>query len=145
MPTVAAIEETHLVSIRTESLTGCDVAADGSACRLRFLDAEGVEHSLELPKGCLQQLIQAIAMNTREAPRNLHRDRAVELVHVVRCWRVRSTTNQRVIFSFTTPDGCSLSFDIASADLGDLAEPAVEYEVEAYPEGLRFPRRLGNR
>ena len=130
----------RLSAVRVKVLTQYEIAADGTSCRLCFVDGDGAQRALEVPLSCLQQLLLTMPTMTCEALRNLHRNDSLELVHVVESWSVRSATNQRVIFSFTTPDGYSVSFNIASADLGELAEAAIEYEVEAYPEGLAFPR-----
>ncbi len=125
-----------LHSIKALSVTECQVAADGSNCRLCFVDSFGIERSVELPVGCLEQLL-ARARTTPAADDGPH---APKDVHVVASWRVQSASGRRVVFTFTTPDGLSFSFSISSAELGDLADAAVEYEVEAFPEGLRFPR-----
>jgi hypothetical protein len=129
-----------LSPIKAESLTHYEVASDGTHCRLCFLDTDGVEQSVELPVACLQQLMLTIPKITCEALRGLYNDGALELVHVVESWQVRAGTSRRVILTLTTPDGFSISFSISSAELGELADAAVEYEVEAFPGGLRFPR-----
>jgi hypothetical protein len=77
---------------------------------------------------------------TCEALRGLYNDSSLELVHVVDSWQVRSATGQRVILTFTTPDRFSISFSISNGVFGELAEAAIEHQVEALPEGLGFPQ-----
>ena len=125
-------------SIKAEWLTHYEVASDGSHCRLCFVDPDGLEQSVEFPLACLQQLMLTIPKIACEALRGRHSDGS--LVHIVESWQVRSAIDRRVLLTLTTPDGFSVSFSISSNELGDLAEAAVEYEVEAFPEGLRFPR-----
>lgn len=122
--------------IKALSLTDYQVAPDGRNCRLCFVDSLGVERALELPLDGLEELL-AKAGTTAAAGDG---SRSPDDVHVVRSWRVQPASGRRVVFTFTTPEGAAFSFSISGADLGDLAEAAVEYEVEAFPEGLRFPR-----
>jgi hypothetical protein len=129
-----------LSSIKAESLTYYEVAADGTHCRLCFVDRDGAEQAVEFPVACLQQLMLTIPKIACEALRGLYNDASLELVHIVDSWQVRSAPGRRVLLTLTTPDGFSISFSISSRELGELAEAAVEYEVEAFPEGLRFPR-----
>jgi hypothetical protein len=53
---------------------------------------------------------------------------------------MHSAKGPHVMFTFTTPDDFSISFSISRAELGELADAAAEYELEAFPDGLTFPQ-----
>lgn len=69
-----------------------------------------------------------------------HNDASPTLMHVVKSWKICSAPQGRVIFTFITQEGCSITCEITSTQLEELAEATIEYELEAFPEGLNLPR-----
>jgi hypothetical protein len=60
--------------------------------------------------------------------------------HDVSSWEVARSPHKgsSVALTFTTPDGYVMTFQIPEAELIAVAEAIVEYELEAFPEGLGF-------
>ena len=134
------MREKSVTSIKAKLLTEYALAADGTHCRICFIDGEGSEQSVEFPVAGLRQLFFDIPRIPYEPTSDLHQEAPLGPVHVVKSWKVHSTPRQEAIFTFTTPDNCTISFSITRQELGDLADAAAEYELEAFPDGLSFPQ-----
>ena len=121
------------------SLTTYEVASDGSAVRLHFVDPEGIARSLQVPFAGLQQLTLTMPKIMEEALRASYRDPTLRLVHAVTSWVIeRASDGRNWLLSFSTPDHFSISFALTDGDLNGLSSLLNDYELEAFPYGLRM-------
>jgi hypothetical protein len=82
-PTTSRIDATHL--------TGLELAQDGSCFDLQGVDDHGVDWSLRLPSGCLQQLILTLPNLALKALQAQHNDDTLRIVYPAQSnWRATS-------------------------------------------------------
>ncbi len=71
--------------------------------------------------------------------RTRYGDSSLRLVHAVESWKVeRASDGRNCILTFTTPDCFTISFNVNDQDLNLLSEAVGDYELDAFPDGLRF-------
>jgi len=125
--------------IAVDALTTYEVADDGSGVRLHFADPEGRARTLVVPIASLQQLTLSMPKIMQEALCASYRDPTLRLVHAVASWVIeRASDGRNWLLTFTTPDHFSISFAITDNDLNQLSTSLNDYELEAFPGGLRM-------
>lgn len=129
-----------MTPITMQSLAGYQVAPDGTHCRLCFIDSDGVERPVEISVQCFHQLILAMAKMAEQPTPDDHGEAPLAPAHVVKSWKVCSGLQGQVIFTFLTQEGHSIRCEITGTQLEKFAEATIEYELEAFPEGLSLPR-----
>jgi hypothetical protein len=122
-----------------DTLTTYEVAHDGSCARLNFRDRDGQERYVRVPMDTLKTLTLSLPKIMLEVLRAHLRDPTLRLVHSVETWRVeRASDGKTCILTFVTPDQFSISFSVNDAALNELSQTVIEYELEAFPQGLQF-------
>jgi hypothetical protein len=126
--------------IKAQLLTTCEVSSGGTCCRINFVDREGAAKTVEFPIWCLQQLTQTMRRIMSDAFASRYGNVPIERCHDVSSWEVARSPDRggSVALTFTTPDGHVMTFQVPEAELIAVAEAVVEYELEAFPEGLGF-------
>jgi hypothetical protein len=126
--------------IKAQLLTTCEVASGGTSCRINFVDQQGAAKTVEFPIWCLQQLTRTMPRIMSEAFATRYGDVPFAPSHDVSSWHVARSLDRggSVGLTFTTPDGYVMTFQVPEAELIAVAEAIVEYELEAFPEGLGF-------
>jgi hypothetical protein len=125
-------------SITVDSLTTYEVADDGSGVSLHFVDPEGRAQALLLPLASLRQLTLSLPKIMQEALCASYRDATLRLVHAVASWVIeRASDGKNWLVTFTTADHFSISFAVTDSDLDQLSASLNDYELEAFPNGLR--------
>ena len=126
--------------IKAQLLTTCEVGSGGTCCRINFVDQQGAAKTVEFPIWCLQQLTRTIPRIISEAFATRYGDVRLAPSRDVSSWEVARSpdTGGSAVLTFTTLAGYVMTFQVPEAELISVAEAIVEYELEAFPEGLGF-------
>lgn len=124
-----------MTDIRIESLTGCEVASDGSIV-LGFADGEGRPAALTLAIGEAGALAMTLPKLIEEALRRQYRDHSLRYIYPLASWSLeRSTDSSSGIVTLATTDGFSVRFSIKARQQSELGE-ALASGVEGVPVEL---------
>lgn len=122
-----------MTTIHANRLTTFSVAADGASVSIGVADEEGENCALVLPTACLQALVMTLPEMARQALQRKYADPQVRLVFPVENWTLEtSNAAERLILTFTTPDGFCASFALFPDELVKIVGTALTGE-EALP------------
>ncbi|MEJ0071611.1 MAG: hypothetical protein WDO24_25950 [Pseudomonadota bacterium] len=137
-------------SIEGVKLTTYEVARDGTAVCLRFLDHEGapaslalpteclsIHHegapaSLALPTECLSILLMTLPRIIEQALQAKRRDPSQRLVYQLGSWKLEQAADDTLILSLSTPDKFEVSFNLAPSEIERMAA-AIPKEEDIGP------------
>jgi hypothetical protein len=122
----------------THALTAYEIAPDGSSVLLKMVDCDGTQMGIVLSTDHLRHLALTMPKLVEQVLRARTGDKAHRLVHQVHAWKVERGEAGQVILSFETADGFELTVAVPDRDLTSMAECVVDYELEAFPQGLQF-------
>lgn len=104
-----------------QSLTTCEVAADGRRIRINFKDRDGRPASLTMPTDCVHQLIMTLPPLLSRALKAELSDDSVRAVFPLGRWRLEAAAGSSVyILTLSTPDGFEVAFSVSARDLGTM-------------------------
>jgi hypothetical protein len=134
------------VKIRSQRLTTCRVASDGSNVGLEFLDHSGAAVTLELPFEQAEAIVMTLPHLLARAIRHKTGDDSARYVFHLQGWSIESTKNQDcLITTLATTDGFEVCFGIpleAGRSLAMSLLSSVDQTTEAgeslaiQPEGI---------
>ena len=111
-----------MTNIRIETLTGCEVAADGSIV-LGFADGDGKPAAFKLAVGQAGALAMTLPKLIEEALRRQYRDGSLRYTYPLASWSLeRSTDRTSGIVTLATTDGFSVRFTIQPSQQSELGE-----------------------
>ena len=104
-----------------QSLTTCEVAADGRRVRINFKDMDGRPASLTVPTDCVHQLIMTLPPLLSRALKAELSDDSVRAVFPLGHWRLETAAGSSVyILTLSTPDGFEVAFSVSARDLATM-------------------------
>jgi hypothetical protein len=104
-----------------QSLTTCEVAADGRRIRINIKDTDGRPASLTMPTDCVHQLIMTLPPLLSRALKAELSDDSVRAVFPLGRWRLEAAAGSRVyILTLSTPDGFEVAFSVSARDLATM-------------------------
>jgi hypothetical protein len=107
---VSVVPENDIAARR---MTTCEVASDGLAVRLGFVDASGQHCTIALPIDCLSSLLMTLPGLATAALRVQHGDPSLRIVYPLEKFRLESVAGDpAAILTLTTADGFEVSFGL---------------------------------
>jgi len=125
------------MEIETQALTTCEVAADGNAISLGFVDATGRPAMIRLSLNQVGALAMTLPGLIDKALQTRFGDQSLRYAYPLASWVVeRSTDPSQGMITLRTADGFSVCFSIPRAQQSELgealvAEPAARLAVRA--------------
>jgi hypothetical protein len=127
--------------LSVQSLTTCEVAADGHSICINLKDAHGRPASLILPTDCAHQLIMTLPQLLSNALKPEASDDSVRAVFPLGFWRLeRAGGENAYILTLRTTDGFDVSFSLSA---GDIAKMTSGFK-EITPPTERWPAVLSS-
>ena len=130
-----------MTTIHANKLTTFSVAADGGSVSIGVADERGENSALVLPTACLQALVMTLPEMARQALQRQYCDPRVRLVFPVENWTLETSDGaDRLILTFTTPDGFRASFALFQSELAKMVDTAMtdeESTLDVPPESGR--------
>jgi hypothetical protein len=125
------------MEIQTEVLTTCEVAADGKAVSLGFLDSNGMPASVRLSVSQIGALIMTLPGLVEKALQIRFGDQSLRYAYPLASWVIEQSTDptQRMM-TLRTTDGFSVCFSMPrdqQSELGEalVAQPAQPFTMRA--------------
>lgn len=118
-----------VLDIAAAEMTKCEVASDGLAVRIGFVDASGQQCALALPIECLSALLMTLPALATAALRAQFQDSSLRLVYPLEQFRLEAIAGEPAsILTLATPDGYEVSFRVrpdTAAALHDATDSNV--------------------
>jgi len=128
-----------MTTIHANKLTTFSVAADGGSVSIGVADERGENSALVLPTACLQALVMTLPEMACKALQRQYCDPQVRLVFPVEKWTLETSNGaDRLILTFTTPDGFCASFALFAGELVKMVDTALTGE-ETLPNAEDTP------
>jgi hypothetical protein len=131
------------VKVRSQKLTTCRVANDGSSVGLEFLDVSGAKVTLELPLDQAEALIMTLPHLLTRAVRRRTGNQQARDVFGLREWALEGAKEQEcLIATLTTMDGFEVCFGISFEEcrsLGWNLQQSADAALEASGAGDSEP------
>ena len=114
------------MEIETRSLTSCEIADDGGAVSLGFIDAEGRAASLKLSLNQVGALAMTLPSLIDKALQARYGDASLRYAYPLESWAVEQSSDPtQGMLTFRTVDGFSVCFSIPRAQQSELGEALV--------------------
>jgi len=114
------------MEIETRSLTSCEIADDGGAVSLGFIDAEGRQARLKLSLNQVGALAMTLPGLIDKALQARYGDASLRYAYPLESWAVEQSTDPtRGMLTFRTIDGFSVCFSLPRAQQSELGEALV--------------------
>jgi len=115
-----------VMEIQTEVLTTCEVAADGKAVSLGFLDSNGMPASVRLSVSQIGALIMTLPGLVEKALQIRFGDQSLRYAYPLASWVIEQSTDptQRMM-TLRTTDGFSVCFSMPRDQQSELGEALV--------------------
>jgi hypothetical protein len=124
-----------------QSLTGFDVAVDGSGAFLTVETADGASARVVLPADCLHQLLMTLPRIISMALCARFGDPAQRLVFPLTDWRLETIEHgEGLILTMTAEPGFDIAFTVNREDLAGMlvtADSADDEDIACRPNSLR--------
>jgi len=118
-----------VLDIAAAEMTKYEVASDGLAVRIGFVDASGQQCALALPIECLSALLMTLPALATAALRAQFQDSSLRLVYPLEQFRLEAIAGEPAsILTLATPDGYEVSFRVrpdTAAALHDATDSNV--------------------
>src|SRR6201996_8812242 len=117
------------MEIETRSLTSCEIADDGGAVSLGFIDAEGRAASLKLSLNQVGALAMTLPSLIDKALQARYGDASLRYAYPLESWAVEQSSDPaQGMLTFRTVDGFSVCFSIPRAQQSELGEALVSQQ-----------------
>jgi len=114
------------MEIDTQALTTCEVAADGGAVSLGFVDAGGKPAVIRLSLNQLGALAMTLPGLIDKALQARFGDRSLRYAYPLESWRLEQSSDpSQAMVTLRTVDGFSVCFSIPRAQQSELGEALV--------------------
>ncbi|THD56963.1 MAG: hypothetical protein E8A46_02365 [Bradyrhizobium sp.] len=126
------------MEIDTQSLTTCEVAADGGAISLGFVDATGNPATIRLSLNAVGALAMTLPGLIDKALQTRFGDRSLRYAYPLESWVVEQSSDPaQGMVTLKTVDGFSVCFSIPrqqQSELGEalVAQPATTVTLRAH-------------
>jgi len=121
------------MEIETQSLTTCEVAPDGGAISLGFVDSEGRPATIRLSLNQVGALVMTLPGLIDKALQTRFGDTSLRYAYPLASWVIEQSTDPtQGMMTLRTTDGFSVCFSIPREQLNQLGEAMV-----AQPEPAR--------
>ena len=118
------------MEIDTQSLTTCEVAADGGAISLGFVDATGNPATIRLSLNAVGALAMTLPGLIDKALQTRFGDRSLRYAYPLESWVVEQSSDPaQGMVTLKTVDGFSVCFSIPRAQQSELGEALVAQPV----------------
>ena len=118
------------MEIETQALTTCEVAADGDAVSLGFVDSEGRPATIRLSLNQVGALAMTLPGLIDKALQTRFGDHSLRYAYPLASWEVeRSTDPTRGMVTLRTVDGFSVCFSIPREQQSELGEALVAQQA----------------
>ncbi|MBR0696933.1 hypothetical protein [Bradyrhizobium lablabi] len=125
------------MKIETQELTTCEVAPDGRAISLGFVDSNGEPATIRLSVNQVGALVMTLPGLISKALQTRFGDRSLRYAYPLDSWMIEQSTDPaQGMMTLTTTDGFSVCFSIPrtqQSELGEalVAQPATQGRVRA--------------
>ena len=121
------------MQIETEVLTTCEVAADGKAVSLGFLDSNGMPATVRLSVSQIGALIMTLPGLVEKALQIRFGDQSLRYAYPLASWVIEQSTDptQRMM-TLRTTDGFSVCFSMPSDQQSELGEALVAQPAQPF-------------
>jgi hypothetical protein len=124
------------MEIDTQALTTCEVAPDGAAISLGFVDSTGKPATIRLSLNQVGALAMTLPGLIDKALQTRFGDQSLRYAYPLASWRVEQSSDPtQVMVTFRTVDGFSVCFSIPHQQQSELGEALV-----AQPASRTTPR-----
>jgi hypothetical protein len=114
------------MEIESRSLTTCEVADDGGAISLGFIDAQGRQSTLKLSLNQVGALAMTLPGLIDKALQARYGDASLRYAYPLASWAVEQSSDPtQGMLTFRTVDGFSVCFSIPRAQQSELGEALV--------------------
>jgi len=114
------------MEIETQALTSCEVAADGGAVSLGFVDCSGNPSTIRLSLNQLGALAMTLPGLIDKALQTRFGDQSLRYAYPLASWRVEQSSDPtQTMVTLRTVDGFSVCFSIPRRKQGELGEALV--------------------
>jgi len=117
------------MNVETQSLTTCEVAADG-AITLGFVDSSGTPQAIRLSLNQVGALVMTLPGLIDRALRTRYGDESLRYAYPLASWAVEQSSDPgQIMITLSTVDGFSVCFSMLHAQQSKLGEALVaQYE-----------------
>src|ERR1700686_2370427 len=120
------IVRSFVMEIETQSLTTCEVAADGGAISLGFVDATGHPATIRLSLNAVGALAMTLPGLIDKALQTRFGDRSLRYAYPLESWVVEQSSDPtQGMVTLKTVDGFSVCFSIPRQQQSELGEALV--------------------
>jgi hypothetical protein len=114
------------MEIETKVLTTCEVAADGTAVSLGFIDSNGMPATVRLPVSQIGALNMTLPGLIEKAMQVRFGDQSLRYAYPLASWVIEQSTDPtRRMMTLRTTDGFSVCFSMPSEQQSELGEALV--------------------
>ena len=114
------------MEIETQELTTCEVAADGCAISLGFVDSRGAPATIRLSVNQVGALVMTLPGLISKALQTRFGDHSLRYAYPLDSWTIEQSTDPtQGMMTLTTSDGFSVCFSIPRAQQSELSEALV--------------------
>jgi hypothetical protein len=118
------------MEIETQALTTCEVAADGQAISLGFVDSGGQPATIRLSLNQVGALAMTLPGLIDKALQTRYGDQSLRYAYPLDSWVIEQSTDPtRGMVTLRTTDGFSVCFSIPRAQQSELGEALVAQPV----------------
>lgn len=122
------------MEINTQALTSCEVAADGGAVSLGFVDANGKPATLRLSLNQVGALAMTLPGLIDKALQKRFGDQSLRYAYPLESWMVEQSTDPtQSMVTLRTVDGFSVCFSIPHRQQSELGEALVAQPASKVP------------
>jgi hypothetical protein len=112
--------------IDTQALTSCEIAADGGAISLGFVDSTGTPATIRLSLNQVGALAMTLPGLIDKALRTRFGDQSLRYAYPLESWVVEQSSDpSQGMITLRTVDGFSVCFSILKAQQNELGEALV--------------------
>ena len=114
------------MEIETQSLTTCEVASDGGAISLSFVDSEGRPATIRLSLNQVGALVMTLPGLIDKALQTRFGDTSLRYAYPLASWVIEQSTDPtQGMMTLRTTDGFSVCFSIPRQQQSELGEALV--------------------
>src|ERR1700688_5283546 len=124
------IVRSFVMEIETQALTTCEVAADGGAVSLGFVDSAGAPATIRLSLNQVGALAMTLPGLIDKALQARFGDQSLRYAYPLASWRVEQSSDPtQTMVTLRTVDGFSVCFSIPRQQQSELGEGRVAQPV----------------
>ena len=114
------------MEIETQSLTSCEIAPDGAAISLGFVDTKGHPQTIRLSLNQVGALVMTLPGLIDKALQTRFGDTSLRYAYPLASWVIEQSTDPtQGMMTLRTTDGFSVCFSIPREQLNQLGEAMV--------------------